>query len=101
MPPSCLASSLFKNNIFYIHGYSFCIWKRATDLIIDGCGLPCGCWDLNSGPLEEQPVPTLNVSLVPISCMLGIPTGVRQNLSVVQIYLSLVAKGIEEFCTCL
>ena len=20
------------------------------------CELPCGCWELNSGPLEEQPV---------------------------------------------
>ena len=22
----------------------------------DSCKLPCGCWDLNPGPLEEQPV---------------------------------------------
>ena len=22
----------------------------------DGCEPPCGCWELNSGPLEEQPV---------------------------------------------
>jgi hypothetical protein len=22
-----------------------------------GCEPPCGCWDLNSGPLEEQSVP--------------------------------------------
>ena len=28
--------------------------KRAPDLITNGCGLPCGCWELNSGPLEEQ-----------------------------------------------
>jgi hypothetical protein len=28
--------------------------KRATDLITDGCELPCVCWDLNSGPSEEQ-----------------------------------------------
>jgi hypothetical protein len=27
--------------------------KRALDLITDP---PCGCWDLNSGPLEEQTV---------------------------------------------
>jgi hypothetical protein len=25
-----------------------------SDLITDGCEPPCGCWDLNSGPLEEQ-----------------------------------------------
>jgi hypothetical protein len=22
--------------------------------VTDGCEPPCGCWDLNSGPLEEQ-----------------------------------------------
>ena len=30
--------------------------KRASDLITDGCEPPCGCWDLNSGPLEDQSV---------------------------------------------
>jgi len=30
--------------------------KKAPDLITDGCEPPCGCWDLNSGPLEEQSV---------------------------------------------
>ena len=29
-------------------------WRRA---IADGCEPPCGCWKLNSGPLEEQSVP--------------------------------------------
>ena len=24
------------------------------ELQIDSCELPCGCWELNSGPLEEQ-----------------------------------------------
>jgi hypothetical protein len=28
--------------------------KRASDLITSGCEPPCGCWDLNSGPSEEQ-----------------------------------------------
>ena len=28
--------------------------KRASDLITDACEPPRGCWDLNSGPLEEQ-----------------------------------------------
>ena len=27
-----------------------------ADPIIDGCKLPCGCWELNSGLLEEWPV---------------------------------------------
>jgi len=30
------------------------IQKRAPDLITDGCEPPCGYWELNSGPLEEQ-----------------------------------------------
>jgi hypothetical protein len=30
--------------------------KKASDPITDGCEPPCGCWDLNSGPLEEQSV---------------------------------------------
>ena len=28
--------------------------KKALDPITDGCEPPCGCWELNSGPLEEQ-----------------------------------------------
>jgi hypothetical protein len=28
--------------------------KRESDLITDGCEPPHGCWDLNSGPSEEQ-----------------------------------------------
>jgi hypothetical protein len=39
--------------------YSSCLQtlqKRALDLIMDGCEPPCGCWELNSGPLEEQSV---------------------------------------------
>ena len=28
--------------------------KRAPDLTIDGYEQPRGCWELNSGPLEEQ-----------------------------------------------
>jgi hypothetical protein len=30
--------------------------KRASDPITDGCEPPCGCWELNPGPLEEQSV---------------------------------------------
>jgi hypothetical protein len=30
--------------------------KGAPDLIIDGYEAPCACWELNSGPLEEQSV---------------------------------------------
>jgi hypothetical protein len=30
--------------------------RRASDLIIGGCEPPCVCWDLNTGPSEEQSV---------------------------------------------
>jgi hypothetical protein len=30
--------------------------EQASDLTIDGCEPPCGCWELNSVPLEEQSV---------------------------------------------
>jgi hypothetical protein len=31
-----------------------CRQKRTPDPVTDGCEPPCGCWELNSGPLEEQ-----------------------------------------------
>ncbi|KAL6093972.1 hypothetical protein STEG23_020638 [Scotinomys teguina] len=33
-----------------------CMPGRASDPIKDGYEPPCGCWELNSGPLEEHPV---------------------------------------------
>jgi hypothetical protein len=30
--------------------------KKASGTITDGCEPPCGYWELNSGPLEEQSV---------------------------------------------
>lgn len=46
--------------------------KRAPDLIPDGCEEPWGWWELNSRPIEEQPVrlttetslSTLNMNLM-------------------------------------
>jgi hypothetical protein len=44
--------------------------KRASDLITDGCESPCGCWELNTEPLEEQPVLLTSViSLAPVKTM--------------------------------
>jgi hypothetical protein len=41
--------------------------KRASDPITDGCEPPCGCWELNSGSLEEQSVLlTAEASLQPL-----------------------------------
>jgi hypothetical protein len=36
----------------WVHCCSF--QKRVSGPITDGCEPPCGCWQLNSGPLEEQ-----------------------------------------------
>jgi hypothetical protein len=36
-----------------------------------GCELPCSCWDLNSGPLQEQSVfITTELSLQPLAWFL-------------------------------
>ena len=53
-------------NSFKKYLFILCIWvhhcslqthlKRASDPIADGCEPPCGCWELNSGPLKEQSV---------------------------------------------
>jgi hypothetical protein len=58
--------SFFLFFFFKIYLFISCSWehccylqihqKRASDLITDGCEPPCGCWELNSGPLEEQSV---------------------------------------------
>ena len=42
-----------------MHALSACTpahLKRASDHIIDGREPPCGCWELNSVLLENQPV---------------------------------------------
>jgi hypothetical protein len=45
-------------NLFIICKYTVVclqtLQKRASDFVMDDCEPPCGCWDLNSGPLEEQ-----------------------------------------------
>jgi hypothetical protein len=45
--------------LFYVCEYIVSVFrhqKRALDLITDGCEPPCGSWELNSEPLEEQSV---------------------------------------------
>jgi hypothetical protein len=49
----------FKIYLFYVYEYTVAVFRharRAPDLITDGCEPPCGCWELNSGLLEEQSV---------------------------------------------
>ena len=46
-------------HLFYVYEYTVAVFrhqKRALDPITDGCESPCGCWELNSEPLEEQSV---------------------------------------------
>ena len=54
---------LFKKDLFiyfmYMSALPTCTLagqKRAPDPITDGCEPPYSCWELNSGPLEEQSV---------------------------------------------
>ena len=48
--------------------------KRAQDFTIDGCEPPCNCWELNSRPLEGQPVLlTTEPTLQPSSHVLYLP----------------------------
>jgi hypothetical protein len=56
--PSSLENTCL-HSFYYIYVHCSCLHthqKRASDLITGGCEPPCGCWDLNSGPLEEQSV---------------------------------------------
>jgi hypothetical protein len=46
--------------LFYVSVLSLHTQKRESDPIIDSCEPPCGCWELDSGPLEEQSVNTLS-----------------------------------------
>jgi hypothetical protein len=43
--------------LFYVYEYTVAVFMHTRrgyqDDIADGCEPPCGCWDLNLGPLEE------------------------------------------------
>jgi hypothetical protein len=46
-----------KDLFIVIYIYTIAVFRHARrGCHMDGCELPCGCWDLNSGPLEEQSV---------------------------------------------
>jgi hypothetical protein len=67
-------------------------WKKALDPITDGCEPPCGCWELNSGPLEEQTVfSTTEPSLQPPKLYLFITY--LEVLSIQQPYFTEMAPG--------
>jgi hypothetical protein len=67
-PEYCPSLRLLWSEFFSLKIYLFvlcmCVYcisiqthqKKALDTITDGCKPPCGCWGLNSRPLEKQPV---------------------------------------------
>jgi hypothetical protein len=52
--------NFFKIYLFIICVYTVAVFRHSRKgnqiFVKDGCELPCGCWDLNSGPLEEPSV---------------------------------------------
>ena len=48
--------------------------KRAPDPIIDGHEPPCGCWELDSGPLGTVALTTLLTMLLTTELSLQLPT---------------------------
>jgi hypothetical protein len=44
----------FKIFIYLFYVSTLQTLQRESDFVTDGCEPPRGCWDLNSGPSEEQ-----------------------------------------------
>jgi hypothetical protein len=62
----------FKIYLFYVYEHAVAVFRHTRRghqiLLQGGCESPCGCWELNSGPLEEQSVllttePSLHLNL--------------------------------------
>lgn len=60
-------TELFKNNLTLFYGRWFEGVRSPGTRVIDSCEQPCGSWEMNMGPLQEQPVilTLLNLSLQP------------------------------------
>jgi hypothetical protein len=54
LPWRCLLTLPADLRFFKI--YLFYIYEYTVNPITDGCEPPGGCWELNSGPMEEQSV---------------------------------------------
>ena len=48
--------TVFNFNVWMLGWMYITCQKRALDTFINACEPPCGCWELNSGSLEKQPV---------------------------------------------
>ena len=42
-------------SVYVYHMYAGALRSPGTG-VTDGCEPPCGCWELNPGPIEEKPV---------------------------------------------
>lgn len=54
----------FFYQIYFTHEYSICMYNCMPEEGIDRILVvrqPCSCWELNLGPLEEQPVSALTL----------------------------------------
>lgn len=61
--------NIFVHNFRFLGFGCLCDRKRTLDPIVDGCEPLCGCWELNAGPLKEQPLlltfePTLQPPII-------------------------------------
>jgi hypothetical protein len=64
--------------------------KRAPDLILDGYKPPCGCWELNSGPLGEYQCSEIPLSHLssPSHLYFKRPPGIHQRMILVDFHIS-------------
>lgn len=61
-PIPALYSEILSQQFLFLFLVCVCVcphnsWKTVSDSLEleSGCEAPCGCWNLNSGPLPEQP----------------------------------------------
>jgi hypothetical protein len=61
------------------------VWDPLELEVTDSCEPPCGCWELNPGPLEEQPV------------VLTIEPSLQLNISVFSFKISISVFKVYSF----
>lgn len=75
-----------KQTIFILCALVFCLHICLCESVrflgtvaTDSCEPPCGCWDLNPSPLEEQLVGTLNHWTIPLDPDHGVLTTAKEK----------------------
>ncbi|KAL6034890.1 hypothetical protein STEG23_009547, partial [Scotinomys teguina] len=88
-PPDCIVQAFVGNSG---RGRSY---QMPWTTVIDGWELPCGCWELNSGPSKEHLVLlTTELSLQPTSYFVKNPVFVHEKIVAVE-FLTLEWVGSE------